>query len=70
MLRFSSKAKTKQTPYDYYLMHILIMECKSALLRDSYLNPNISKKPMFINQYHPLFEKPPRHIINLNFLYE
>lgn len=65
MHRFSSKAKTMKKPSDYYILKFLILECKSALMRDSYLNLKVSKKARHRNQYHPLLEKPPPHRINL-----
>jgi len=66
MHRFSSKARNVRDPSDYILMHILILECERALFRDSYLNFNISKKAKWKNQYHPLLEKPPPNMINLD----
>ena len=65
MHRFSSKAKTLRPPSDYILMDMLVLECKYALMRDSYLNYKVNPKAKRKNQYHPLLEKPPPRRINL-----
>jgi hypothetical protein len=65
MHRFSSKAKSPVRASDYVVLDFVRLECKSAFMRDSYLNLKVGRKAKVRNQYHPFLEKPPPHRINL-----